>query len=64
MFDPDAGLWRGNLRDRFLLALLAETGLRLGEALGLRVGEFVLGRGGTAYVEIVPREGGVPTGRG
>ena len=51
-----AGSWRGNLRDRFLFALLAETGMRLGEALGLRIGEFVLGRGGTAYVEIVPRE--------
>jgi integrase len=56
VFDPQAGSWRGNLRDRFLFALLAETGMRLGEALGLRIGEFVLGRGGTAYVEIVPRE--------
>lgn len=54
--DPEAGSWRGNLRDRFLFALLAETGMRLGEALGMRIGEFVLGRGGTAYVEIVPRE--------
>ncbi|GFG54800.1 hypothetical protein MAGR_62410 [Mycolicibacterium agri] len=26
-----------------------------GEALGLRIGEFVLGRGETAYVRIVPR---------
>lgn len=56
VFDPEAGSWRGNLRDRFLFALLAETGMRLGEALGMRIGEFVLGRGGTAYVEIVPRE--------
>ena len=40
---------------RFVFALLAETGMRLGEALGLRISEFVLGRGGTAYVEIVPR---------
>jgi integrase len=38
-----------------VFALLAETGMRLGEALGLRIGEFVLGRGATAYVEIVPR---------
>ena len=30
--------------------------MRLGEALGLRIGEFVLGRGGSAYVAIVPRE--------
>lgn len=55
VFDPEAGSWRGNLRDRFLFGLLAETGMRLGEALGLRIGEFVLGRGGTAHVEIVPR---------
>ena len=31
--------------------------MRLGEALGLRIGDFVMGRGGTPYVEIVPREG-------
>jgi integrase len=54
-FDPGTGSWRGNLRDRFLFALLAESGMRLGEVLGLRIGEFVLGRGGAAYVEIVPR---------
>ena len=55
---PDAsiGEWAGNLRDRLLFALLAETGMRLGEALGLRIGDFVMGRGGTPYVEIVPRE--------
>ncbi len=44
----------GNLRDRLLFALLAETGIRLGEALGLRISDFVMGRGGTPYVEIVP----------
>lgn len=54
-FEPETGSWQGNLRDRFLFALLAETGMRLGEALGVRIGEFVLGRGGTAYVQIVPR---------
>ena len=47
---------RGNLRDRFLFALLAETGMRLGEALGMRINEFVMGRGGTPYVQVVPRE--------
>ena len=52
----DGGDWRGNLRDRFLFALLAETGMRLGEALGLRIADFTLGRGGTAYVDVVPRE--------
>jgi integrase len=55
VFDAESGSWQGNLRDRFVFALLAETGMRLGEALGLRIGEFVLGCGGTAYVEIVPR---------
>lgn len=30
--------------------------MRLGEALGLRISDFVMGRGGTPYVEIVPRE--------
>jgi integrase len=39
-----------------LFALLAETGLRLGEALGMRVNEFVMGRGGTPSVQVVPRE--------
>jgi integrase len=29
--------------------------MRLGEALGLRISDFILGRGGTAYIEIVPR---------
>lgn len=55
---PDAtlGEWAGNLRDRLLFALLAETGMRLGEALGLRICDFVMGRGSTPYVEIVPRE--------
>jgi integrase len=52
----DGGDWRGNLRDRFLFALLAETGMRLGEALGVRIADFTLGRGGTAYVDVVPRE--------
>lgn len=55
---PDAatGEWSGNLRDRLVFALLAETGMRLGELLGLRICDFVMGRGGTPYVEVVPRE--------
>lgn len=56
VFDPTTRDWTGNLRDRFLFALLAETGMRLGEALGLRIGDFVMGRGRTPFVEIVPRE--------
>ncbi|MFD7846799.1 tyrosine-type recombinase/integrase [Nocardia sp. NPDC059764] len=55
-YQPDVGDWAGNIRDRFLFALLAESGMRLGEALGLRICEFVMGRGGTPYVEVVPRE--------
>src|SRR5450756_2484258 len=30
-------------------------GMRIGEVLGLRISDFVMGRGGTPYVEIVPR---------
>jgi integrase len=55
--DADGGDWRGNLRDRLLFALLAETGMRLGEALGMRIADFTLGCGGTAYIDVVPREG-------
>lgn len=56
-FDEAAGEWAGNLRDRLLFSLLAESGMRLGEALGMRISDFVMGRGGTGYVEIVPRPG-------
>lgn len=63
VFDDAAGEWAGNLRDRMLFAVLAESGMRLGEALGLRISDFVLGRGGTAYVEIVPGPA-TPTARG
>lgn len=55
VFDTATGEWVGNLRDRLLFALLAESGMRIGEALGLRISDFVMGRGGTPYVEIVPR---------
>jgi len=54
--DPVTGEWVGNLRDRLVFALLAETGMRLGELLGMRIRDFVMGRGGTPYVEVVPRE--------
>jgi integrase/recombinase XerD len=40
------------LRDRFLFALLAETGMRVGQALGLRHADFVSRR---REVRIVPR---------
>jgi integrase len=41
-----------HLRDRFLFALLAETGMRVGQALGLRHCDFVSRR---REVRIVPR---------
>ncbi|MDQ3106556.1 MAG: site-specific integrase [Actinomycetota bacterium] len=42
----------GRARDRFLLALLAETGMRVGQALGLRHADFV---SRNKVVRIVPR---------
>ncbi|MFE2849483.1 tyrosine-type recombinase/integrase [Streptomyces scopuliridis] len=48
--------WRGSVRDRLLWALLAVTGLRLGEALGLRHRDWHTGRGDTPFIEVVPRE--------
>lgn len=41
------------LRDRFLFALLAETGIRIGQALGLRHSDFVSRR---CELMIVPRD--------
>lgn len=55
VFDTATGEWSGNLRDRLLFAVLAESGMRLGEVLGLRISDFVMGRGGTPFIEIVPR---------
>jgi integrase len=55
VLDRGTGFWRGNLRDRLLFAVLAESGMRLGEVLGLRISDFVMGRGGTPFVEVVPR---------
>jgi transposase/integrase len=43
----------GRLRDRFLFALLAETGMRIGQALGLRHEDFVSRQ---RQVMIVPRD--------
>jgi integrase len=56
VYDTATGQWVGNLRDRLLFAILAETGMRLGELLGMRISDFVMGRGGPPYVEVVPRE--------
>ncbi|MFF3624927.1 tyrosine-type recombinase/integrase [Streptomyces sp. NPDC002467] len=53
--DTDA-TWSGELRYRLLWTLLEETGLRLGEALGLQHRDWKTGTGTTAQVEIVHRE--------
>jgi len=55
-YDPVSGEWRGSLRDRLLFATLAETGMRLGEALCLQHADWRTGRGETPLVEVVPRE--------
>ena len=48
--------WDGSVRDRLLWALLAETGMRLGEALALKHCDWYTGLGDTPCVEVVPRE--------
>jgi integrase len=55
-FEPVAGEWRGSLRDRLLFAVLAETGMRLGEALCLVHADWHTGRGETPFIEVTPRE--------
>ena len=52
----ERGEWRGSLRDRLLFATLAETGVRLGEALCLVHADWHVGRGETPFIEVVPRE--------
>ena len=55
-FERERGEWRGSLRDRLLFATLAETGVRLGEALCLTHADWHVGRGETPFIEVVPRE--------
>ena len=55
-WDAQACRWRGCVRDRLLWALLAESGLRLGEALGLQHRDWHAGCGDTAFIEVVPRD--------
>ena len=50
------GSWRGSVRDRPLWSMLAESGLRLGEALGLQHRDWHTGRGDTPFIEVVFRE--------
>lgn len=55
---PD-GSWSGSpaaLRDRLLFAAMAETGMRLGEALSLRHCDIHIGRGETPAIDITPRQ--------
>lgn len=49
------GGWRGSVRDRLLFSTLYETGMRLGECLGLQHQDWVIGAGHTPYIEVVPR---------
>jgi integrase len=55
LYSPDDGEWRGDLRYRLLWSLLAETGMRLGEALSLQHRDWNTGRSTTATVSIVDR---------
>jgi site-specific recombinase XerD len=55
-WDTVTGQWRGSVRDRLLFATLAETGMRLGECLSTRHYDWHVGRGGTPFVEVVPRQ--------
>jgi integrase len=55
-WDPVAREWTGSVRDRLLWALLAESGMRLGEALALKHSDWHTGLGDTPFVEVVPRE--------
>lgn len=54
-YSPSSREWSGDLRYRLLWALLAETGMRIGEALSLQHCDWHTGRGDTATVAIVER---------
>jgi site-specific recombinase XerD len=55
-WDVDDRRWRGTVRDRLLWSVLAETGMRLGETLGLQHRDWHTGRGDTPFIEVVPRD--------
>lgn len=55
-WDAQERRWRGCVRDRLLWMLLAESGMRLGEALGLQHGDWHTGCGSTPFIEVVARE--------
>lgn len=53
------GAWAGTLaqlRTRFLFAVLAETGMRLGEALSLRHLDINIASGTQPYIQVCPRQ--------
>jgi site-specific recombinase XerD len=56
VWDAGERRWMGNLRNRLLWSLLAETGLRLGEALSLQHRDWRSGHGDTASIEVVSRQ--------
>jgi integrase len=55
-WDADTREWRGSVRNRLLWMLLAESGVRLGEALGLQHRDWHTGRGDTPFIDVVARE--------
>jgi len=55
-WDPQSRGWRGSLRNRLLWMVLAETGVRLGEALGLQHRDWHTGCGDTPFIEVVARD--------
>ncbi len=48
------GMWEGSVRNRLLWALLEDSGMRLGEALGLRHRDWTTGVGDTPFLEVRP----------
>jgi integrase len=55
-WDAESREWRGSVRNRLLWMVLAETGLRLGEALGLRHRDWHTGCGDTPFIEVIDRD--------
>jgi integrase len=55
LYSVEEGEWRGDLRYRLLWSLLAETGMRLGEALSLQHRDWNTGRSATATISVVDR---------
>ncbi|CAM3420911.1 tyrosine-type recombinase/integrase [Mycobacterium frederiksbergense] len=55
VYSSERAEWTGDFRYRLLWAVLAETGMRLGEALSLQHRDWNTGRSSTATVSIVER---------